>query len=91
MQCVRSVLDSSGRMRETFTDVDGNIQLRNNDALDKSLAVNRPLYGVVGDAALDDNEMCAAIVSRINASRSMMLTTVVPLLLTQLCMALCRN
>ena len=61
MQCVGPVMNSTGRMRETFANADGGTQLKNNDALDELLAVHRSLSDVVGDAPLDDNRMCAAM------------------------------
>ena len=54
MQCVGPVMDSTGRMREAFTDQDGNAQLKHVDAVDDSLLVNRSLSNVVNDTSLDD-------------------------------------
>ena len=54
MKCVGPVMDSTGRMREAFTDQDGNAQLKHNDALDDSLLVNRSLSADANDTSLDD-------------------------------------
>ena len=67
MQCTGSFIDSTGRMREAFTDQNGDTQLKHMDALDQSLLVNRSLETVVNDTSLDeqidtlavDKQVCA--------------------------------
>ena len=59
MQCVGPIMDSAGRMREAFTDQDGNTQIKDNDALDKSLLVNCSLSDIAKDTTLDDKHICA--------------------------------
>ena len=59
MQCVGPVMDSTGRMREAFTDQDGNTQIKDNDQLDKWLLVNRSLSKAANDTTLDDKHICA--------------------------------
>ena len=59
MICVGPVMDSTGRMRQAFTDQDGNAQLKNDDALDDSLLAHRSLTAVAHDTSLDDKNICA--------------------------------
>ena len=53
MQCIGPVMDSTGRMREAFTDQNGDTQLYNIDKLDESILVNRSLSDVANDTSLD--------------------------------------
>ena len=100
MQCVGPILDCAGRMRKSFTDQDGNAQIKDNGALDKSLLVNRSLSDIANDTKLDDKHICAAQRGQkrrgatrdyIGLSRSTAWSTMVLRLHTQLCMVPCQN
>ena len=49
MQCIGPVMDSTGRMREAFTDQNGDTQFNVFYKLDESILVNRPLSDVAND------------------------------------------